>query len=128
MPRLHAFLDQVIICPDRSDKGEPVMNKVACQPPQISQPATIHCTELSEANTGEPLYLEWNTYRREVGRLLAEGHEGQYTLIKNDTVLGVYACETAALAEGFKRFPGQTFLVHQIREMEPILRIRGHGL
>ena len=44
-------------------------------PPTVKRP-TIHYTQLAEARPGDDFYLEWNTYRREVGRLLAEGHEG----------------------------------------------------
>ena len=46
------------------------------QPPPLPiQRPTIHYTELPEDTPDSPLYQEWNTYRREVGRLLAEGHE-----------------------------------------------------
>src|SRR5437868_3856214 len=48
------------------------------------EPPTIPCTELPEAKPDSPLYHEWNYYRREVGRLLAEGQEGRFVLIKGE--------------------------------------------
>ena len=42
------------------------------RPSQSHRPGGVHHTELPEAGTGQPLATEWNTYRREVGRLLAE--------------------------------------------------------
>src|SRR5262245_26381755 len=93
-----------------------------------SGPATIHFTDLVPAGPGDPLFQEWNTYRHEVGRLLAEGHEGRFVLIKDNHILGIFSSEEAALAEGSKRHPCQAFLVHQIREREPVMRVRGYNL
>ena len=52
------------------------------QPPPSYEPPTIHYTELPAAQPDSQLYHEWNFYRREAGRLLAEGHEGHWVLIK----------------------------------------------
>lgn len=93
-----------------------------------SEGTTIHFTELAEATADEPLSREWNTYRREVGQLLAEGREGQFVLIKDESVVGVFDREDLALAEGYHRFLDQSFFVHQIREREPILHMRGRNL
>ena len=71
---------------------------------------------------------EWNTYRREVGRLLAEGQAGRFALIKAEEVLGVYDSWEAAREVGLQRFLMQPFLVHEIRAEEPYLRIRGVNL
>ena len=35
---------------------------------------TVHHTQLPEARPGDVLSQEWNTYRREAARLLAQGH------------------------------------------------------
>jgi hypothetical protein len=51
-------------------------------PPPTPQTPTIHYTELPEDTSEGPIAREWNFYRREVGRLLAEGHEGRWVLIK----------------------------------------------
>ena len=66
--------------------------------------------------------MEWETYRREVGRLLAEGHEGQFVLIKGNDILGFFDTDDAAWTDGIKRFGRQGFMVHQIQTYEPILR------
>ena len=42
----------------------------------------IHWTELPEDTSGGPLATESNVYRREIGRLLAEGHEGRWVFIR----------------------------------------------
>ena len=42
---------------------------------------SIPHTELPAAKPCEELATEWNTYRREVGRLLAEGQDGKFVLI-----------------------------------------------
>jgi hypothetical protein len=104
------------------------IERLAGQPLPEPAQATIHYTELPEAKAGEALGREWNTYRREAGRLLAEGHDGKYVLIKEEMILGFFDSEDTARAEGSKRFPRQPFLVHQIREREPLLRIRGCNL
>jgi hypothetical protein len=93
--------------------------------PPGDPPRGVHYTELREAKPGEPLAEEWNTYRREVGRWLAEGLEGRHVLIKGDQIIGTYATSDEALEEGYKRFLGQAFLVHRICTEEPYLRIRG---
>ena len=94
----------------------------------MNEPATIHYTELSRAKSGEPFFDEWNSYLAEVARLLADGSEGQFVLIKGAAIQGVFADEAEALKEGNKRFPSQQFLVHQIQEREPVIRVRGYNL
>src|SRR5262245_17208655 len=89
------------------------------------EPPTVHYTELPEAKAGEALYLEWNTYRREVARLLAEGHEGKFVLIKDETILGRFDTWEEARNAGLERFLLTPFLVREIRTREPYLRVRG---
>lgn len=95
------------------------------RPPQPEPPRGVHYTELPEAKPGDPHAEEWNLYRREVGRWLAEGLEGRHVLIKGDEVLGIYATLGEAREEGLKRFLLQPFFVHPIRSEEPYLRVRG---
>ena len=83
---------------------------------------TVHFTELREAAPDNPLGREWNTYRREVRRFLAEGHEGRHVLLKGDEIVGFWDTHDAAITVGYHRFPGQPFLVHKIQEREPVLR------
>jgi hypothetical protein len=88
----------------------------------------FHYTELAEALPDDVFFHEWNTYRREVGRLLSQGSEGKFVLIKGQTVIGLFDHQDLALAEGNRRFPCQTFLVHQVQETEPVVRVRGYNL
>jgi hypothetical protein len=89
---------------------------------------TIHHTELPEAPPGDVLSLEWNTYRREVGRLLAEGHAGKFVLIKGSQVVALYDAWDAALEAGHRLYLLEPFLVHEVRAEEPLLRVRGYSL
>jgi hypothetical protein len=97
-------------------------------PPSAERPKGVHYTELPEAQPGEALGREWNTYRLEVGRLLAEGQAGRFVLIKGEEILGLYDSWEAAREVGLRRFLLQPFLVHPIRAEEPYLRIRGVNL
>ncbi len=87
------------------------------------QPQTIHYTELQPGQPDSELYTEWEVYRRAVGRLLADGHEGQAVLIKGDEVVGVWDTVSEAQAVGLTRFLGQSFLIHIIRAHEPVIRM-----
>ena len=88
---------------------------------------TVHYTQLPEKKPDDVLYREWTTYRREVGRWLAEGHEGQWVLIKGEAVIGFYETRVAARAEGRKRYWMNPFLVKQIQAEEPLYRVRGYN-
>jgi hypothetical protein len=85
---------------------------------------TIHYTELRPAEPNDPIGVEWDTYRREVGRLIAEGHEGKFVLIKGNAILGIYDTKDEADDEGRRRYLLQPRLVHQIRTLEPVIWLR----
>jgi hypothetical protein len=85
-------------------------------------PTTIHHTELPAARAGDPLATEWNTYRQEVGRLLAEGNANRWVLLKGEQLLGIWDTQEEALTAGYQRFLRQPFLVHQVQDCEPLLR------
>jgi len=85
-----------------------------------SERRTIHWTQLPE-DTG-PLATESNCYRREVGRLLVEGHENRWVLIKGDKIIGIWDTRQEAFAAADERFFRQAVLVKQILEWEPLLR------
>jgi hypothetical protein len=88
---------------------------------------TIHYTELVPAQPDSENFLAWETYRREVGRLLAEGKEGQHVLIKGDEIIGFWDTHVGALAAGYERFGrADPFLVHQVQERERVYRIGYH--
>ena len=83
---------------------------------------TIPCSELPEDTDG-PIAREWNLYRREVGRLLAEGHEGRWVLIKGDEIVGIWDSGAEAQALAQQRYLMQPVLLRQILAREPLLRI-----
>lgn len=99
------------------------------QPPSPPpEPPTIHYTELPPAEPGEELGEEWETYRREVGRLLADGNEGRYILIKGKEIIGIWQTQKEAFVAADQRFPLQPYLVHQIKERERLLYMIGHPI
>ncbi|MFO0927720.1 MAG: hypothetical protein U0736_11890 [Gemmataceae bacterium] len=83
---------------------------------------TIHYTQLPAAEAGSQIATEWDTYRREVGRLLREGHEGRFALIKGEQVIGLFATLEEARTAGYHRFLAQPFLIQQVRAHEPLYR------
>jgi hypothetical protein len=101
------------------------LERYLLNPPPGDPPKGIHYAELPPANPGESLAEEWNTYRGQVGRWLAEGHEGRHVLIKGEEVIGIYDTWEEAREVGLNRYLLEPFFVHPIRAEEPHLRIRG---
>ena len=62
----------------------------------------------------ERLEREFATYRRELHRLLGEGHGGRFVLIREDQVLGVWETQHDAAAEGRRRFGLEPITVKRI--------------
>jgi hypothetical protein len=85
-------------------------------------PRSIHYTQIPDPAPDYVLAREWAVYKREMPRLLAEGHEGRFVLIKGDTLHGVWDRFWDAVAEGRKHYGRGPFMVHEILEWEPILR------
>jgi hypothetical protein len=101
------------------------VERVRREGPTIQRPAersAIPYDDLPPASPDSLLAAEWNAYRKEVGRLLAEGRQGQFVLIKGERIVGLYPTERNALDLGYRMFPGQAFLVHQVQSREPLLR------
>jgi hypothetical protein len=84
---------------------------------------TSHYTQLPPLPPGSLFYTERELYRREVGRLIAEGHEGKWLLIKGEEIIGLFDAEAQALDVRADRFFGEPVLVQQILTREPILLI-----
>jgi hypothetical protein len=84
---------------------------------------TVHYTELLPARPESPLAVEWELYRREVCRLLAEGNEGKHVLIKGEQIIGLFDTHLEALDAGNKRFLGQSMLIHQIQTRERVYQM-----
>lgn len=91
----------------------------------MSQPVrrTIHYTEVPDLSPDDLLYREWKTFRRELPRLLAEGHEGKFVLLKGDAIIGLFATQNEALNTGRQLYLLQPFMVQQALTEEPLLRI-----
>jgi hypothetical protein len=83
---------------------------------------TIHYSQL-KPSPQDPVDEEMATYLRAVGQLLAEGHEGQWALIKKTDIVGIFHSDRAALDEGYRRFQLSGFLVQQIQTHEPVYRV-----
>jgi hypothetical protein len=94
----------------------------ASERPLPVEPATVHFSALPVAAPDSPLFQEWNFYRHEVGNLLAEGNGGRHILIKGERIIGIWDTHDEAAATGYRLFPDQPFLVHQIQERERVLR------
>jgi hypothetical protein len=92
----------------------------------IRRPTKIHFSELPPSPPDSSRDEEWETYRREVGRLIAEGHEGKSVLIKEETIIGIYDTLDQARDEGYRRFFPQGFMIHEIQTWERVYRIRNY--
>jgi hypothetical protein len=82
---------------------------------------SIPCAHLRPAEPGSPLAAEWETYRREVGRLVAEGLEGKYALIPGDKIIDVYDSWETARQAGLQKFLLKPHMVRPILAREPVL-------
>ena len=70
---------------------------------------------------GSPIETEWNVYRRELPRLLAEGQEGRWVLIKGEQIVGLFASRDEAVQAGYRCFGVVHLLAQQIvRQVQPI--------
>jgi hypothetical protein len=81
---------------------------------------------LSDMQPGSVLEQEWNTFRRERPRLLAEGHEGRWVLVKEDAIIGIWDTLEEARRVGYERFLRGPFLLHQLQYQERALRAGGY--
>jgi hypothetical protein len=85
---------------------------------------TIHYTEVPDVPANHPNYRECQTFRRELPRLLAEGHEGKWALIKGDEIAGVFDTLDDAHVAGLARYLSQSFILQPVREWQPVIRMR----
>ena len=86
-------------------------------------PTVVHYTKLEPSRLGDPFAQEWDTYVREIGRLLAEGHNDDYVVIRGGEILGVWSDKLEALAERYRHPNADSIMVRQIREWEPLIRV-----
>jgi hypothetical protein len=90
----------------------------------IKDRPTIHYTQLPDPEPGSQLYEECHVYKREVGRLLAEGHEGRWILIKGPDIIGLYETRGEAREEAIRRYGMAASMTKQILTNEPLYRVR----
>ena len=70
-------------------------------------------------NNGDtPLGAEFVTYIRELPRLVAEGEEGRYAVIKGDKVLSTWDTYRDALHAGHEHFEPGDFSVNKVDEAD----------
>lgn len=86
------------------------------------EPASIGYTELPQDMAGDLVARDWNYYCRLAGRLLADGHEGKWVLIKDERVVGIWDTRDAAENVAAERYLMQSVLIHQVLRREPIRR------
>lgn len=60
------------------------------------------------------LEREWDTFLKEMPRLLHEGQRGKYVLIQGETVHGVWDTLDEAIAAGYDRVGLAPFLAQEI--------------
>jgi hypothetical protein len=93
--------------------------------PPMERPS-VHFTDLPQSLSSSPIAAEWNLYCRHVGRLLAEGQEGRWVLIKGEEIIGIWDTEEEADRVRLQRFLMQPVLLKQICVREQILRGGGY--
>jgi hypothetical protein len=101
---------------------ESVFEPCRIQPVSSQEPPTIPYTELPPPQVHSQLFQEWNFYRREAGRLLADGQEGRFVLIKGEDLIGIWSTREEAEAVALKKYLMQPCLIHQVRSREPVVR------
>lgn len=109
----------------KREERERIIANPPPMPPPVTLP-TLHYTELPEDTSEGGISREWNFYRREVGRLLAEGHEGRWVLIKGEEIIGIWDTMEEVDRVRLERYFMQAVLMKQILVREPIIRGPGY--
>jgi hypothetical protein len=65
------------------------------------------------------LEREIATYEKRLPELLADGHSGEFVLIKDDEVVGVYGRLELATEEGYRRYGLEPFFVKKVEPPNP---------
>jgi len=66
----------------------------------------------------KPLEREIRTYYRELPRLIAEGNEGRYALVRDDQLLSIWNTLEEASTAGHDRFGFERFMAQKIRSRD----------
>jgi hypothetical protein len=102
---------------------KPVGYDPEANPPGRDQMSRIHFSQLLPASPDSMFAQEWETYCREVGRLIAVGQEGRHVVIQGTTILGSWPTHQEARDAGIHRGMTEPFFIHQIQKEETLLRI-----
>jgi hypothetical protein len=99
------------------------IEQAGAQMPLPHEPPTIPYTDLPAGSPDSPITTEGNCYRREVARLLADGYENRWVLIKGEEIIGTWSTRQEAKAVTLERYFMQPCLIQQIRRREPLVRM-----
>jgi hypothetical protein len=80
--------------------------------PTLSRPAHVSAEQWERAQR------DLETYRRELPRLLQEGHAGRYALIKDDGVLSIWDTVGDALQAAGERFGMDPVATYKINPLD----------
>ena len=78
---------------------------------------------MGRVQLSDGLAVEWEYYFRVVGRLLAEGNDGKWLLIKKEQIIGIWDTEEEAEAVRQERFASQPALAKQVLGGEEFIRV-----
>jgi hypothetical protein len=70
------------------------------------------------AETRQRLEQEFATYRRELPRLLAEGHANRFALIRENQVLSIWDTQRDAIQAAVERFGTQPVTINKINPLD----------
>jgi adenosylmethionine-8-amino-7-oxononanoate aminotransferase len=66
------------------------------------------------------LEVELATYKSKLPKLIADGNEGKFVLIKGDDLVDVFGTYEDAIKAGYAKFSLEPFLVRQIQSVEHV--------
>jgi hypothetical protein len=83
---------------------------------------TIHYTKMAEPQPDSPIFREVQTFRRELPRLLAEGHEGKWALVKGEEIIALFETLDEGHRAGREKYLFQPFIIQPVCEWQPLIR------
>jgi hypothetical protein len=84
----------------------------------MTMQVTAGATSPGTVGNTDAIRAEIATYRRELPRLLAEGHAERFVLIKGDEVIGVWDTSDDAYQAGCQRFGTGPFLAQPVDQRD----------
>ena len=82
----------------------------------------VHHSELGPYAPGAPTAVEWDVFRSQLGRMLADGRSGQFVLIDGESVVGYFPTFAEAFAAAGTTRHGDRAFIHEVEEYIPVLR------